>query len=261
MERGIEVATVCAGNRKERGFIQRLIHTGLLREEERWISDMILPERLMRLHRVLNQRTRYISVLLEAIDDGHNQAAVLRTADAFGVQNISVVEGDQPFHPNKKITQGSHKWLTIKKHPDLQTAIQELRAEGYQICVTYLGGNAVPIGEIDLSKPTVLLFGNEHRGISEEAAELADQKFYIPMVGFVQSFNISVARPHPAGSDETSPRTAGDRYFLTKKEKRELFLEWIIQTLRPPLRERVRKTLEESKRSPGDQGKGIPLSV
>ncbi len=247
---------------KAEEFIQRLIHTGLLREEERWISDMILPERLMRLHRVLNQRTRYISVLLEAIDDGHNQAAVLRTADAFGVQNISVVEGDKPFHPNKKITQGSHKWLTIKKHPDLRTAVRELKSEGYRICVTYLGGDAVPIGEIDLSRPTVLLFGNEHRGISEEAAELADQKFYIPMVGFVQSFNISVAAALTLQEVTKRAReAAGDRYFLTDEEKRELFLEWIIQTLRPPLRERVRKTLEESKRSPGDQGKGIPLSV
>jgi tRNA (guanosine-2'-O-)-methyltransferase len=228
----------------EESVKQMLIDTGLLRENEQWIADMILPQRLMRLYQVLSQRTRYISILLEAIDDGHNQAAVLRTADAFGVQNITVVEGDQPFEPNRKVTQGSHKWLTIHKQPDLQTAIRDLTAQGYQICATYLGNDAVPIGEIDLSRPTVLLFGNEHRGISEEAADLAHQKFYIPMVGFVQSFNISVAAALTLQEVTKRAReTAGDRYYLTSEEKREVFLDWVIQTLQPRLRDKVRKSL------------------
>jgi len=242
-------------------YVQELIRSGLLREKERWITEMIRPERLMRMHQVLNQRTRYISVLLEAIDDGHNQAAVLRSADAFGVQNISIIEGDKPFQPNKKVTQGSHKWLTIQKHPDLQTALQKLRSEGYQICVTYLGDGAVPIGEVDLSRPAVLLFGNEHRGISEEAARLADQKFYIPMVGFVQSFNISVAAALTLQEMTKRAREiAGQRYFLTAEEKRGLFLEWIMQSLRPPLRDKVQQILEKSKR-PGGQKEDIRLSV
>lgn len=165
---------------KENEIIQRLIDDGLLQEKERWIAEMILPERLRRLHQVLNQRTRYISVLLEAIDDGHNQAAVLRTADAFGIQDISVVEGDQPFHPNKKITQGAHKWLTIKTYPYLETAIRELKLQGYRICVSYLGGGAVPIGEIDLSEPTVLLFGNEHRGSRKRRSKWRIRNFTYP---------------------------------------------------------------------------------
>src|SRR5690606_40887468 len=75
-------------------YVQELIRSGLLREKERWITEMIRPERLMRMHQVLNQRTRYISVLLEAIDDGHNQAAVLRSADAFGEIGRASCRGD-----------------------------------------------------------------------------------------------------------------------------------------------------------------------
>jgi tRNA (guanosine-2'-O-)-methyltransferase len=231
-------------------FIQMLLETGLLQEKERWIWEMVRPERLMRLYQVLNQRTRYISVLLEAVDDGHNQAAVLRTADAFGVQNVSIVTGDKPFEPSKNITQGAHKWLTIKKKPDLHTAINDLKLEGYQIYATYLGDGAVPIDEIDLSKPTVLIFGNEHNGISEEAANLADGKFYIPMYGFVQSFNISVAAA--LALQEVTKRareTAKEHYFLTAEEKRELFLEWIIKTLRPQIRQKVQKSLELPRQS------------
>jgi tRNA (guanosine-2'-O-)-methyltransferase len=235
---------------KENDVIQMLLETGLFQEKERWILEMIRPERLMRLYQVLNQRTRYISVLLEAVDDGHNQAAVLRTADAFGIQNISVVTGKQPFEPSKKITQGAHKWLTINKKPDLQTAVKDLKSEGYQIYATYLGEGAVPVEEIDLSKPTVLIFGNEHKGISEEAVNLTDGKFYIPMYGFVQSFNISVAAA--LALQEVTKRareTAKERYYLTDKEKRELYLEWILKTLRPQTRKKVQKRLEMSRQS------------
>lgn len=243
---------------KENEFIQMLLKTGLLQEKERWILEMIRPERLMRLYQALNQRTRYISVLLEAVDDGHNQAAVLRTADAFGIQNISVVTRYKPFEPNKKITQGAHKWLTIRKKPDMQTAMKDLKSEGYQIYATYLGDGAVPIEEIDLSKPTVLIFGNEHRGISEETANLADGKFYIPMYGFVQSFNISVAAA--LALQEVTKRareTAKERYHLTDEEKRELFLEWIMKTLGPQTRKKVQKRLEAPRQSLANQKSGI----
>jgi tRNA (guanosine-2'-O-)-methyltransferase len=245
-------------SKKDHEFIQTLLQSGLLREEERWIFEMVRPERLMRLYQVLNQRTRYISVLLEAVDDGHNQAAVLRTADAFGIQDISVVTGNKPFEPSKSITQGAHKWLTIRNKPDLQTAIKDLKSEGYQIYATYLGDGAVPIDEIDLSKPTVLIFGNEHQGISEEAANLADGKFYIPMFGFVQSFNISVAAALALQEVTTRARVeAKERFYLTDEEKRELFLEWIIKTLRPQLRKQVQKRLAISGQSLTNQKRSI----
>lgn len=240
------------GSQDER--IQKLLETGLLREEERWIWEMIRPERLLRFYQVLNQRTRYISILLEAVDDGHNQAAVLRTADAFGIQDVSIITGGKPFEPNKNVTQGAHKWLTISKKPDVQTAVRDLKKKGYQIYATYLGDGAVPIGEINLSQPLVLLFGNEHQGISEEAAELADGKFYIPMYGFVQSFNISVAAALALQEITKRAReTAKARYYLTDEEKRELFWEWIMKTLSPRLRQKVQKKLESLSSVPSGQ--------
>jgi tRNA (guanosine-2'-O-)-methyltransferase len=235
-----------------------MLEKGLLQEKERWLLDLLRPERLMRFYQVLSQRTRYISVLLEAVDDGHNQAAVLRTADAFGVQDVFIVTGNKPFEPSKRVTQGAHKWLTIRKKPDMETAIQDLKSAGYQIYATYLGEGSVPIQEMDLSKPTVLIFGNEHSGISEEAANLADGKFYIPMYGFVQSFNISVAAA--LALQEVTKRareTAKERYFLTDEEKRELFLQWIMKSLSPQTRKQVQKRMEMMGQSIGNQESGI----
>lgn len=226
-------------------ILQMLFEKGLLQEKERWICEMVQPERLMRFYQVVNQRTRYLSVLLEAVDDGHNQAAVLRTADAFGIQDVYVVAGNKPFEPNKKVTQGADKWLTIREQPDLKSAMANLKSKGYQIYATYLGEGAVPVQEIDLSKPAVLVFGNEHKGISEAAAGLADGKFYIPMYGFVQSFNISVAAALVLQEVTKRAReTAKDRYYLSDQEKRELLLQWIMKTLRSRIRIQVQKKLD-----------------
>lgn len=225
-------------------LVESLIQEGLLREEERFVCEWLTSERLMRLRDVLSRRTRYLTVVLEAVDDGHNQAAVLRSAEAFGVQDVTVIEGDKPFAPSKGVTQGSHKWLTIRRAPDIETAVRMLHGAGYQVCATYLGEGAVPIDDVDLSQPTAILFGNEHSGISEEAVRLADGTFYIPMAGFVQSFNISVAAAITLHVLTRKARqVAGDKYTLTPAEQRELFLQWVLKSLRGEMRQQARRRL------------------
>jgi tRNA (guanosine-2'-O-)-methyltransferase len=218
-------------------FIQRLKEEGLLTEENRVVWEMIVPERLKRMYDVLNKRTRYLTVLTEAVDDPHNQAAVLRSAEAFGLQDVYVVTGQAPFQPNKFVTRNADKWLTIHQKRDIATAIKELQANGYQVLASYLGEGTIPLQEIDVSKPTALLFGNEHRGISEEAIRLADGQFMIPMYGFVQSFNISVAAALTLYDvTERARKQAGERYYLTFEEKKELYEKWMWQTLQPRIR-------------------------
>ncbi|MBO8137125.1 MAG: RNA methyltransferase [Desulfotomaculum sp.] len=226
-------------------FIEKLLQEGLLKEENKHIWSMIRPERLKRMYDVLNQRTRYVSVLLEAVDNGHNQAAVLRSSDAFGIQDIYIVLGEAAFEPNKNVTQSAHKWVNINEKPDINTAVKELKEKGYQVLASCLTKDSVPVDEIDLSGPTVLVFGNEHSGLSEEAVNLADGKFVIPMHGFVQSLNISVAAAVTLYQvTKRARRTAGDRYYLSKEEKQELFIRWIKASVSP----RVLKMLEADKR-------------
>ncbi|RAK20531.1 tRNA (guanosine-2'-O-)-methyltransferase [Anoxybacillus vitaminiphilus] len=224
-----------------KAFIEKLKAEGLLTEENRIVWEMIVPERLKRMYDVLNRRTRYITVLTEGVDDPHNQSAVLRTAEAFGLQDVFVVTGKAPFRPNKFVTRNADKWLNIYQKPDIATAIKDLQASGYQVFASYLGEETIPLKEMDLSKPTALLFGNEHSGISEEAIRLADGKFMIPMQGFVQSFNISVAAALSLYDvTERARKIAGERYYLTREEKKEIYEKWMMDTLNP----RVRKMIE-----------------
>ncbi|WP_369826933.1 TrmH family RNA methyltransferase [Geobacillus sp. 46C-IIa] len=227
--------------REVKAFLEQLQQEGLLTEQTRPAWEMILPKRLKRMYDVLNERTRYITVLMEAVDDPHNQAAVLRTAEAFGVQDVHIVTGKAPFSPNRLVTRYADQWLTLHRKPDIETAIGDLKRQGYQVYASYLGEGAIPLSDLNVSKPTVLLFGNEHSGVSEEALCLADGTFIIPMYGFVQSFNISVAAALALYDvTERARRQAGKRYYLSLEERKALYEQWMWQTLHP----RVRKQLE-----------------
>lgn len=221
-------------------FVSELFEQGIVDEKDREIVEFIIPDRLKRLYDVLNERTRYISILLEAVDDGHNQAAVLRSADAFGIQDITIVTGRAPFAPNDLVTRSADKWLTLHHQPNIETAISDLRQKGYQIYTSQLCDEAVPIEELEVSKPTVLIFGNEHSGVSKKATELADGTFMIPMKGFVQSLNISVAAALAMREvTERAKKAAGEQYYLTMEEKRELFREWMMKSLNKRLRKMI----------------------
>lgn len=245
----LEETKVMAMNEQEeaKAFIEQLQKEGVLTEETRLIWEMILPERLKRMYDVLQKRTRYITVLTEAVDDPHNQAAVLRTAEAFGVQDVYVVTGKAPFQPNPLVTRHADKWLTLQQKPDIVTTIKGLQAKGYQVYASYLGEGTLRLGDIDVSRPTALLFGNEHSGVSQEAIHAADATFMIPMYGFVQSFNISVAAALALYDvTERARQQAGERYYLSFQEKKELFEKWMWQTLNPRIRERLAKQMGRS---------------
>jgi tRNA (guanosine-2'-O-)-methyltransferase len=158
------------------------------------VSDYLLPERKARIDEVVARRTRTLVVVMEAFCDPQNVNAVLRTCDSFGVQDVHVVEGPMKgFDRNKKISQNADKWLDVTRWNSTRECLASLKARGYAIHVTWLGEGSVGLSEVDFSGPVALVFGNESRGVSDDALALADARFAIPMRGFSQSLNVSVA--------------------------------------------------------------------
>jgi tRNA (guanosine-2'-O-)-methyltransferase len=158
------------------------------------VSDYLLPERKARIDAVVAGRTRTLTVVMEAFCDPQNVNAVLRTCDAFGVQEIHVVEGPmKPWDRNKKISQNADKWLDVVRWTSTAECLGALKQRGYAIYVTHLGPASVGLGELPFAGPVALVFGNESRGVSDEALALADARYAIPMRGFSQSLNVSVA--------------------------------------------------------------------
>ncbi|HET8722757.1 MAG TPA: RNA methyltransferase [Anaeromyxobacteraceae bacterium] len=158
------------------------------------MSEFLLPERKARIDEVVSRRTRSLVVVMEAFCDPQNVNAVLRTCDAFGVQEVHVVEGPMKgWDRNKKISQNADKWLDVTRWSSTRECLAALKARGYAVYVTWLGEGTVGLDALDFSGPVALVFGNESRGVSDDALALADARYAIPMRGFSQSLNVSVA--------------------------------------------------------------------
>ncbi|MGB6187437.1 MAG: tRNA (guanosine(18)-2'-O)-methyltransferase TrmH [Aeromonas molluscorum] len=151
------------------------------------------PERYQRISNMLAMRQLDLTVCLEEVHKPHNLAAIVRTADAVGIHRVHAVWPKNSIHKRKGTARGSQNWVDISLHGDIQSAITDLKASGMQILATHLGEQSVDFREIDYTKPTAILFGQEKFGITPEALALADHHIVIPMVGMVQSLNVSVA--------------------------------------------------------------------
>lgn len=152
------------------------------------------PERFARITSMLEHRQPELTVLLEQVHKPHNLAAIVRTADAVGVSDVHATWEDKAMRlaGNKSAT-GSQNWVNVHSHETTAEAIQVLREQGMQIIATNLSDTAIDFREVDYTKPTAILLGQEKTGISDEALALADQDVIIPMVGMCQSLNVSVA--------------------------------------------------------------------
>ncbi|MGB3162153.1 MAG: RNA methyltransferase [Chitinophagaceae bacterium] len=153
------------------------------------------PERHHKLISVLNKRQGDIAIVMENVFDPHNISAVMRTADAVGVQDIYILNTKIPRHKKwgAKSSSSAAKWLTVHQFENAEECFSSLRNRYSTILTTHLSSDAVSLHSIDFTKSIALVFGNEHSGVSDEIRAMADGNFIIPQVGIIQSLNISVA--------------------------------------------------------------------
>ncbi len=153
------------------------------------------PERHEKLIRVLSKRQSDLTVVLENVFDPHNISAVMRTCDAVGVQEIFILNTRIPRHKKfgARSSSSAAKWLSVHQFDNAEVCFKAVRSRYTSVLTTHLGESSVGLFQLDLTKPTALVFGNEHSGVSDEIRTLADGNFLIPQVGIIQSLNISVA--------------------------------------------------------------------
>jgi tRNA (guanosine-2'-O-)-methyltransferase len=155
------------------------------------LGPLLLDERRARIDEAAAARLGGLRVVIENLHDPHNGAAVLRSAEAFGVQRVEVIESVEPFRFSSTVTQGCEKWLDLVRHPTLAEALVRLRADGFAIYAAVPGATAT-VDDLDFSRPAAVMVGNEHAGLTPEAIAAA-VPFSIPMAGMTRSLNLSVA--------------------------------------------------------------------
>ena len=146
------------------------------------------------MREVLERRHDDLVVVLENIHDAHNASAILRSCDAFGVGRIALVYTNQVFPEiSGGVAAKVQKWLQIDRFDSAAACVSALHAEGIKVYATELTDGAQDYLSVDFGGPSAIVLGNEHAGCSAEMIELADGALIVPMVGFVQSLNVSVA--------------------------------------------------------------------
>lgn len=155
---------------------------------------MPTPQRIERVKRLLSLRQPDLRVVLEGVTIAHNASAVIRTCDAAGILHLDLVSPNPDLLGiNKAISTRAEKWVDIRLHRSIVECLSSLKKKGFKVAVTHLGEDALPYTDLDYAQPLALVFGSESEGVSPEARGLADFKIRIPMLGMVQSLNLSVS--------------------------------------------------------------------
>ncbi len=206
-------------------------------ELSRYLSQFITEERYSLFNKIIKDRTRYMTVVLEDIFQPHNASAVLRSCDCFGVQDVHIIENENEYTVNPDVALGSSKWLNLYKYTEKENntldTINKLKEKGYRIIATTPHTDDVNLEDFDISKGKfALMFGSEQPGLSKIAMENADEFLKIPMYGFTESFNISVSAAIVLHHLSLKLRQSDIDFKLTNTEQQEITLEWLKRSIK-----------------------------
>lgn len=151
------------------------------------------PQRFQKICQVLKQRQPDLTVVTDEVHKGRNLSAIMRSCDAAGVDQLHCVTPEKGFRPYRGTSLGTHKWVEVKLYERVCEPVDALQAQGFQVVAAHLSDAAVDYREVDYTKPTAVLMGAEREGVSDRASALADKHVIIPMMGMVESLNVSVA--------------------------------------------------------------------
>ena len=199
-----------------------------------YLSAFIKPERLARMQQVLKQRTRYVCLILEEIYQEHNASAILRTCDAFGIQEVHALERKNHLKFNSDIALGSEQWVSVFSYPD-KTSLEvyaTLRKKGYKIAATSPHTKAYNPFTIPIDTPLALVMGSEKQGLETASLESADYLLQLPMVGFAESFNVSVSAALALQPIMQRLRSSSLNFGLNETEYFKTLSQWLIGSIR-----------------------------
>ena len=191
---------------------------------------MPTPQRIERVKRLLTLRQPDLRVVLEGVAIAHNASAVIRTCDAAGILHLDLVSPNPDLLGiNKAISTRAEKWVDVQIHESMGGCLLPLKKKGFKVAVTHLDKDAMSYTDLDYTQPLAVVFGSESEGVSRETLELADLRVRIPMLGMVQSLNLSVSVGVILYEAMKQRRARGfyDRRRLSDKEFETYLRKWL----------------------------------
>ena len=197
-----------------------------------YLEGFISEERKERFLEVLAKRTRFLTVAIEDVYQLHNTSAVIRSCDAFGVQDVYVVENRFGKRLDKNIAMGAEQWVDVHRYQTTTQCMAALKEKGYQIIATTPHNDSNLLADATITSKTALFFGTEKEGLSQEVLEQADGFLKVPMVGFSESLNISVSASLIIQQLGDTLRKSNLPWSLTAMEILEKQLDWTKKSIK-----------------------------
>jgi len=201
-----------------------------------YLEGYLTEKRKALFKKVLEDRTRHFTVVLEDIFQPHNASAVVRTCDIFGIQDVHAIENKYNNKISRHVAKGSQKWLSYNRYRDdrdnTKSCLASLKEKGYQIIATTPHNDSCLLQDFDVTKKSAFVFGVESEGVSETVIENADGFLKIPMVGFTESLNISVAAAIILQEVTSKLRNSEVDWKLSNEEKQMLYFNWVKTTIK-----------------------------
>ena len=202
-----------------------------------FLETVMTEDRIELINRNLNERTKYVTVVLENVFQSQNASAVMRSCDCFGIQDLHVVENSNSYDINPDVVMGASKWIDLKRYNSKEEntleAINDLRSKGYRIVATTPHTNEVLLPDFDLTKgKAAFFFGTELTGLSDLLMNCADEFVKIPMYGFTESLNISVSASLVLSHLSSHLRQSNINWQLTENQKLDLKLKWYKKSIK-----------------------------
>ena len=200
-----------------------------------YLEGFVTEKRKNTFKNILLNRTRHFTVVLEDIFQQHNSSAVIRSCDVFGIQDIHIIENKYHSKVSRHVAKGSQKWLNLNNYKEdknnTKDCLTRLKNEGYQIIATSPHNNTCTLHDFDISKKSAFVFGVEKSGVSEEVLTNSDEILTIPMVGFTESLNISVAAAIILENLTNKLRNSNYLWGLSEKEQEILYANWLEKSI------------------------------
>jgi tRNA (guanosine-2'-O-)-methyltransferase len=201
-----------------------------------YLKDFASEGKLELFDKLIENRTKHITVVLEDIFQPNNASAVMRSCDCFGIQDVHIIENINEYLLDPDVTVGSTKWIDVKRYNEKENntieCINSLKEQGYKIVATTPHKNGKSLYDISIDDKTALVFGTEQFGVSEAVIEHADEYLTIPMYGFTESYNISVSAAICLYELTKRLRESNINWKINEKEKHDILLQWVKNTVK-----------------------------
>jgi len=202
-----------------------------------YLEQFVTEKRRALFEKVLDERTRHFTVAIEDIYQPHNASAVVRSCEIFGVQDVHVIQNKYKFYASNQVAKGAQKWLDFKLFKEKDTnntlaCIEDLRSRGYKIIATTPHNESCVLEDFDITQKSAFFFGVEKEGLSKDVMDNADGYLKIPMVGFTESLNISVAAAIILQSMNEKLKKSNVDWKLSEDEKNILYQEWLEKSIK-----------------------------